>query len=56
VNEQYEEAARLIGEIRDDIKIIIAPGNHDASRIAEPQPAIPKEYAKPLYQLKTQNL
>jgi len=52
VNEQYEEAARLIGEIRDDIKIIIAPGNHDASRIAEPQPAIPKEYAKPLYQLK----
>ncbi|MBC7100737.1 MAG: DNA-directed DNA polymerase II small subunit [Methanobacteriales archaeon] len=52
VNEQYEEAARLIGEIRDDIKIIIAPGNHDASRIAEPQPAIPKEYAKPLYQIK----
>ncbi|BAW30772.1 MAG TPA: DNA-directed DNA polymerase II small subunit [Methanothermobacter sp.] len=51
LNEQYEEAARLIGGIRDDIKIIVAPGNHDASRIAEPQPAIPKEYAKPLYQL-----
>ena len=52
INEQYEEAARLFGEIRDDIKIVMIPGNHDASRIAEPQPAIPEEYAKPLYSLK----
>ncbi len=52
VGQQYEEAARLLGEIRDDIKIIVAPGNHDASRIAEPQPAIPREYAKPLYEIK----
>ncbi|ADP77973.1 DNA polymerase II small subunit [Methanothermus fervidus DSM 2088] len=48
---QYEEAARLLGEIRKDIKIIIAPGNHDASRIAEPQQPLEKEYAKALYDL-----
>ncbi len=49
---QYEEAARLFSQIRSDIKIIIAPGNHDASRLAEPQPAVPEEYAKDLYNLK----
>lgn len=49
---QYKEAARLFGEIRDDIKIIIAPGNHDAARLAEPQPAISEDYAKSLYELK----
>lgn len=49
--EQYNEAARLLGNIRSDIKIIIAPGNHDASRVAEPQPAVPEEYAKALYEL-----
>ena len=51
ITEQYNEAARLLGNIRSDIKIIIAPGNHDASRVAEPQPAVPEEYAKALYEL-----
>jgi DNA polymerase II small subunit len=51
IYEQYEEAARLFGEI-DGVQIIIAPGNHDASRLAEPQPSIPEEYAKDLYNLK----
>lgn len=51
ITEQYDEAARILGRIRSDVKIIIAPGNHDASRIAEPQPAIPEEYAKSLYEL-----
>ncbi|OQD59355.1 DNA polymerase II, small subunit [Methanobrevibacter arboriphilus JCM 13429 = DSM 1125] len=51
ISEQYEEAARLLGDIRSDIKIIISPGNHDASRVAEPQPAIPEKYAKSLYDL-----
>ncbi|GAB4307698.1 MAG: DNA-directed DNA polymerase II small subunit [Methanobacteriaceae archaeon] len=49
---QYDEAARLLGEINTEIKIIIAPGNHDASRLAEPQPSIPVKYAEELYQLK----
>lgn len=51
IYEQYEEAARLFGEI-DNVQIIIAPGNHDAGRLAEPQPAIPEEYAGELYKLK----
>jgi DNA polymerase II small subunit len=48
---QYEEASRLLGEL-SHVKIIIAPGNHDAARLAEPQPAIPEEYAEDLYKLK----
>lgn len=51
ITQQYDEAARFLGNIRSDIKIIIAPGNHDASRVAEPQPAVPVEYAKSLYEL-----
>ncbi len=51
IYEQYEEAARLLGDI-NDVKIIIAPGNHDASRLAEPQPAIPEHYASDLYKIK----
>ena len=51
ITEQYNEAARFLGNIRSDIKIIIAPGNHDASRVAEPQPAVPEEYANALYEL-----
>ena len=51
IRQQYDEAARFLGNIRSDIKIIITPGNHDASRLAEPQPAVPEEYAKSLYKL-----
>ena len=51
ITQQYNEAAKFLGNIRNDIKIIIAPGNHDASRVAEPQPAVPEEYAKALYEL-----
>ena len=51
ITAQYDEAARLLGDIRSDIKIIITPGNHDASRVAEPQPAVPEKYAKSLYKL-----
>lgn len=51
ITAQYDEAARLLGDVRSDIKIIITPGNHDASRVAEPQPAVPEKYAKSLYKL-----
>ncbi|MDO5826004.1 MAG: DNA-directed DNA polymerase II small subunit [Methanosphaera sp.] len=47
IYEQYEEAARLLGDI-SDIPIILSPGNHDATRLAEPQPAITEKYAKDL--------
>lgn len=49
---QFEKVAELLGEIRKDIKIIIAPGNHDGLRIMEPQPIYDEKYAWPLYNLK----
>lgn len=52
LKEQYDEAAYLLSEIRDDIKIIIIPGNHDATRQALPQPVFDETYASSLYKLK----
>ncbi len=52
IHSQYEEATHLLGQIRSDVKIIIAPGNHDAVRLAEPQPSLDEPYAEPLYKLK----
>ncbi|MGD9962407.1 MAG: DNA-directed DNA polymerase II small subunit [Thermoplasmata archaeon] len=40
---QYAELAELVKAIPDWIKIIMMPGNHDAVRLAEPQPALAKE-------------
>jgi DNA polymerase II small subunit len=50
IYEQYREAAKFLEQIPEYIEVIIIPGNHDASRKALPQPAIPKEYAEPLYE------
>ena len=47
---QYREAAKFLEQIPEYIEIIIIPGNHDASRKALPQPAIPPEYAEPLHE------
>ena len=52
VEDQYSKAAELLGKIRNDIKIIICTGNHDAVRIMEPQPVLDEKYAWPLYNLK----
>lgn len=43
IYEQYQRAAEYLEEVPPRIKIIIAPGNHDAVRQAEPQPALPKK-------------
>jgi len=40
---QYQAAAQYLNGIRKDIKVIIAPGNHDIVRQAEPQPSLPEE-------------
>lgn len=45
--EQYEAVAELLSQVPEDIRIIVAPGNHDAVRPAEPQPALPPEVASP---------
>ncbi|MEM3342474.1 MAG: metallophosphoesterase, partial [Thermoplasmata archaeon] len=47
IYEQYDAFAKLIENIPDYIEIIVHPGNHDAVRLAEPQPAFPKEISKP---------
>ncbi len=39
---QYEAAAEMLNCIRKGITVIIAPGNHDIVRQAEPQPALPE--------------
>ncbi len=46
--EQYRVAAKLLEQVPDHIEIVIIPGNHDSSRKALPQPAIPNDYAEPL--------
>ena len=51
IEEQYNYLAELLKKIPNHIKIFIIPGDHDATRSALPQPAIPKQYAKSLYEL-----
>ncbi|MCR6690971.1 MAG: DNA-directed DNA polymerase II small subunit [archaeon YNP-LCB-003-016] len=48
---QYEVAAYYLSQIPQHVKIIIVPGNHDATRQALPSPTLYKEYAAPLYKL-----
>ncbi|MBI2575179.1 DNA-directed DNA polymerase II small subunit [Candidatus Woesearchaeota archaeon] len=48
---QYQHCAELLSRIPSDKKIIIAPGNHDSTRISEPQPAFYGEIASPLLKL-----
>lgn len=50
IYEQYRMASKFIEEIPDYMELIIIPGNHDASRKALPQPAIPRSYAEPLHE------
>ncbi|MFH1409261.1 MAG: metallophosphoesterase [Nanoarchaeota archaeon] len=48
---QYACAAELLKQIPSSIPIIICAGNHDAVRIAEPQPELPKDISQPLWEL-----
>jgi len=47
---QYAYAAKLIAEIPDHVEVLLIPGNHDATRQSLPQPAIPAEFAGPVYE------
>lgn len=49
--DQYKECAELLSRIPKDKKLILCPGNHDAVRLSEPQPIIPKDIGAPLYKL-----
>ncbi len=51
IMKQYERAAEILSLVRKDLKIIICPGQHDALRVAEPQPALNKEYGPSFFEL-----
>ncbi len=51
IYKQYKEAANILSQIPEKIKVFISPGNHDYVRLAEPQPPISKEIASDLYEL-----
>ncbi|MBT4823755.1 DNA-directed DNA polymerase II small subunit [Candidatus Woesearchaeota archaeon] len=48
---QYNHFTNLISRIPKHIAIIVCPGNHDAVRLAEPQPVLANEFIKPLLEL-----
>jgi DNA polymerase II small subunit len=52
IYKQYECLAGYLGSLREDIKIVISGGNHDALRLAEPQPPLSEDFARSLYKLK----
>ncbi|WP_248908756.1 DNA-directed DNA polymerase II small subunit [Halocatena marina] len=43
IYEQYEAFSERLKEIPGDMEIVMIPGNHDAVRLAEPQPAFDEE-------------
>ncbi|MBW2966759.1 DNA-directed DNA polymerase II small subunit [Candidatus Woesearchaeota archaeon] len=51
IYQQYEECAKLLKQIPSHIKLIISPGNHDAMRIAEPQPVLYQDFTKSIWNL-----
>jgi DNA polymerase II small subunit len=48
IDEQYAELGRMLGALPSRIRIVVAPGNHDVVRGAEPQPALPDRFSAPL--------
>ncbi|MEK6843981.1 MAG: metallophosphoesterase [Nanoarchaeota archaeon] len=49
MTEQYDLLASYLKRLPKDITIFMCPGQHDAVRVAEPQPIIDKRYAESLY-------
>ncbi len=49
IYEQYRLVARFTERIPEYMEVILIPGNHDATRQSLPQPAIPSQYAQPVY-------
>jgi DNA polymerase II small subunit len=51
MEEQYKLLASYLRRIPEHITIFMCPGQHDAVRVAEPQPLISKKYASELYEI-----
>ena len=43
IYEQYEAFAECLKEVPGDVEVVMIPGNHDAVRLAEPQPGFDEE-------------
>ena len=56
IKDQYKGISKLLAKIPEHIKIIICGGNHDAMRIAEPQPLFDRDFCSSLYTLKNVTL
>ena len=50
--EQYRVFEELILKIPETIEVFLIPGNHDAVRVSDPQPAIPEKYLPNCYKRK----
>tara|TARA_Y100000310_G_scaffold56999_3_gene52257 strand:- start:28696 stop:30291 length:1596 start_codon:yes stop_codon:yes gene_type:complete len=51
IEAQYEKLAEFYKKIPKHINIIQCPGQHDAVRVAEPQPPIGENFARPLIEI-----
>ena len=46
IYQQYEVLAEYLKDLPDHLRMIVHPGNHDAVRQAEPQPALSEDFRK----------
>ncbi|MFH1403180.1 MAG: DNA-directed DNA polymerase II small subunit [Candidatus Altiarchaeota archaeon] len=51
IYKQYDFLSLLLENIPDYIEVVLSMGNHDAVRLAEPQPRLPEDIGAPLYEL-----
>jgi DNA polymerase II small subunit len=51
IEDQYAAMEKYFLEIPEHVQVIVIPGNHDAVRLAEPQPSIPEEFLPETYHL-----
>ncbi|MEK6850277.1 MAG: metallophosphoesterase [Nanoarchaeota archaeon] len=51
MREQYALLASYLKKVPKRITMFMCPGQHDAVRVAEPQPIIGRRYAEPLYEI-----
>ena len=56
ITEQYDRIADYLSKIRKDVQIVACPGNHDAVRLAEPQPSFDTDLCNPLSELENVTL
>ena len=49
LKEQYGRLASYLLKVPRRVTMFLCPGQHDASRVAEPQPIVDKDYASALY-------